>query len=95
MPGTYRRLLLIILSITALTLYAQNKTRTNSIGMDFVKIPAGSFEMGSAEGEDDEQPVHTVVITGSLFLSRYEVTQAQWEAVMRDNPSEVRGPTVP
>ena len=35
---------------------------TNSIGMKLVWIPAGEFDMGSAEGEPDEKPVHRVQI---------------------------------
>ena len=38
------------------------KTLTNSIGMKFVEIPAGTFSMGSADGDDDERPVHQVTI---------------------------------
>ena len=36
---------------------------TNSIKMEFVLIPAGTFEMGSTEEMNHEQPVHTVEIT--------------------------------
>ncbi|MHC4119419.1 MAG: formylglycine-generating enzyme family protein, partial [Planctomycetota bacterium] len=54
--------------------------------MEFVRIPAGSFHMGSPaseEGRDDnEGPVHEVRITKSFYLGKYEVTQAQWEAIM-------------
>lgn len=54
----------------------------NSIGMKFVHIPAGSFQMGSDEGEADEQPRHSVQITQPFHLGMYEVTQRQWERVM-------------
>jgi len=54
--------------------------------MEFVRIPAGSFHMGSPpseEGRDDnEGPVHEVRITKPFYMGKYEVTQAQWEAVM-------------
>ena len=59
---------------------------TNSIGMKFKLIPAGSFMMGSEE-DSDEQPVHQVTITNSFYLGIYEVTQAQWVVVMGSNPS--------
>ena len=55
-----------------------------------VVIPAGQFEMGSAEGNDDEQPVHRVAIR-TFELSETEVTQAQWRAVMGSNPSRFQG----
>ncbi len=37
--------------------------------------------------EPDEAPVHDVVITKGLYLGIYEVTQAQWTAVMKNNPA--------
>jgi formylglycine-generating enzyme required for sulfatase activity len=51
--------------------------------MDFVLIPPGSFLMGSSEGFGDETPVHRVVISKPFYMAKYEVTQSQWEAVMR------------
>jgi formylglycine-generating enzyme required for sulfatase activity len=69
-------------------------THTNSIGMKFVLIPAGSFQMGSTSSEsgryDDEGPVHQVRITRKFYLSKYEVTQGQWEEVMERNPSSFK-----
>ena len=64
----------------------------------FVRIPAGEFNMGSRAGNADEQPVHPVRIRESFEMSKYEITQAQWESVMR-NPhaaatSKNRGPAV-
>ncbi len=66
----------------------------NSIGMDFVRIEAGAFQMGSeASGADDEKPVHWVRISQPFDLSTYEVTQKQWKAVVGDdkNPSDFKG----
>ena len=59
----------------------------NSNGMEFAYIPAGSFQMGSANGEPNEQPVHQVTISSGFYMGRYEVTQAQWQKVMGNNPS--------
>ena len=53
-------------------------------GSAFAKIPAGEFMMGSREGNADEQPIHRVRISKPFELSRVEITQAQWVAVMRD-----------
>ena len=54
--------------------------------MKFVRIPAGSFYMGSPSSEKDrdnnEGPVHEVRITEPFYMGKYEVTQAQWKAVM-------------
>jgi formylglycine-generating enzyme required for sulfatase activity len=63
----------------------------NSIGMTFELIPAGEFLMGSPENHKDaekhEKPQHRVQITRPFYLGMYEVTQAQYEAVMGNNPS--------
>jgi len=64
---------------------------TNSIGMEFILIPAGEFFMGSENGGDDEKPVRKVIISESFYLGKYPVTQAQWEAVMGNNPSHFKG----
>jgi formylglycine-generating enzyme required for sulfatase activity len=57
------------------------------VRMEFVPIRAGSFQMGSTSGNPDEQPVHRVTISRSFYLGKYEVTQAQWQSLMVDNPS--------
>jgi formylglycine-generating enzyme required for sulfatase activity len=64
---------------------------TTHIGMKLVRIPAGEFQMGSNEGFKDERPVHSVRISEPFYLGKYEVTQAQWEAVMGTNPSTFTG----
>lgn len=51
----------------------------NSIGMRMVPIAAGTFEMGSATGEFDERPVHSVTISKPFYMSATEVTNAQFE----------------
>lgn len=56
-------------------------TLTNSIGMRFVRIPAGTFDMGSKLGSD-ERPVHRTQVTKPYYLGRFEVTQEQWRRVM-------------
>jgi formylglycine-generating enzyme required for sulfatase activity len=54
---------------------------------DMVEIPAGSFLMGSNEGEDDERPIHNVLID-RFYLSKYVVTQKDWYHVMGTKPWE-------
>jgi formylglycine-generating enzyme required for sulfatase activity len=68
----------------------------NSIGMKFSLIPAGEFNMGSEES-DDEKPVHKVRINNPFYLGTYPVTQREWEAVMGDNnnPSNFKGDDLP
>jgi len=57
----------------------------NSIGMTLVAVPAGSFTMGSTEG-NDEQPMHTVTIARPFHMAQTETTQGQWEAIMGTRP---------
>src|SRR5215470_11663645 len=83
-------LLLVGLALTTSPLAAQStpeKTFTNSIGMEFVLIPPGTFKMGSDRGDPDERPVHDVTISKQFYMGKYEVTQGQWQAVMGTNPS--------
>ncbi|MFC1890102.1 formylglycine-generating enzyme family protein, partial [Thermodesulfobacteriota bacterium] len=59
--------------------------------IEMVRIPAGTFSMGSPIGESDrdidEGPVHQVTITKDFLLGTSEVTQVQWKAVIGSNPS--------
>lgn len=54
---------------------------------EMVEIPAGSFAMGSNNGEADEKPLHNVTIAHPFAIGKTEVTQEQWRRVMGDNPS--------
>lgn len=66
----------------------------NSIGMEFVLIPAGKFAMGSPSSESgryaDEKPQHDVAIPRPFYMGKYEVTQGQWRQVMGNNPSNFK-----
>jgi formylglycine-generating enzyme required for sulfatase activity len=54
-----------------------------TLGVEMVLIPAGSFQMGNTRGTPDpENTVHTVTLTKDFYMGRYEVTQAQYLAVM-------------
>ena len=72
---------------------------TNSVGMRFVRIPAGEFLMGSNSklAYDYERPVTRVQIRSAFWMGKYEVTQRQWRAVMGENPSRFKscGPDCP
>ncbi|AOW98272.1 hypothetical protein BJP34_01405 [Moorena producens PAL-8-15-08-1] len=58
----------------------------NGVDLDMVYIPAGTFLMGSPETErgsdETERPQHQVIIL-PFFLGKYQVTQAQWQAVAK------------
>ena len=63
----------------------------SGVALDLVWIEPGSFTMGSPMSEvgrsGDEGPQMRVKLTKGYWLGKYEVTQAQWQAVMDDNPS--------
>jgi formylglycine-generating enzyme required for sulfatase activity len=60
--------------------------------VEMVLVKGGCFQMGDSFGDgfDDEEPVHEVCI-GDFYIGKYEVTQAEWQAVMGHNPSKFKG----
>jgi len=64
-----------------------------NIGVEFVRIPPGTFQMDNASN------VREVRIAKAFEMGKYEITQAQWDAVMRTimgpNPSSFKGETLP
>ena len=66
-------------------------TAGNVLGMPFVGVPVGSFQMGSNDGDKDEKPVHTVRITKPFWTGKYEVTQEEYEKLAGKNPSRLKG----
>src|SRR5262245_50503181 len=66
------------------------KIMTNSIGMKLAPVPAGKFQMGSPETEeerDTEEAQHEVVISKPFHMGVHEVTQEQFARVTGKNPS--------
>lgn len=62
----------------------------NSLGMRLVRIEPGKFTMGSPEtqpGRQEREHAHEVEITRAFYLGMYEVTQAEYRAVLIANPS--------
>ena len=72
------------------------RVRDNGTGIEMVLVPPGIFDMGCIQGSNSfgcyswEQPVHAVTLTNAFYIGRYEVTQAQWQARMGNNPSSFR-----
>lgn len=66
----------------------------NGVYLDMVYVAGGSFLMGSPSSEtkssEDERPQHKVTIP-NFWIGKYQVTQAQWQAVMKYNRSDFRG----
>jgi formylglycine-generating enzyme required for sulfatase activity/TolB-like protein len=68
----------------------RNKTSSGSSNIEMVEIQAGSFMMGSPSNEknrNSDEKKHKVTIRKSFLMSKTEVTQKQWQAVMGNNPS--------
>jgi len=65
---------------------------TNSIGMKFALVPAGTFMMGSPTDETGlrNEEMHRVTITQPFYLQTTEVTQGQWVVMMGNNPSRFK-----
>lgn len=61
------------------------KTWSNSLGMDFVRLPAGRFTMGSPEavGHSSEHPRHNVVLTKPFLMGRTPVTVKAFRAFVQ------------
>ena len=72
---------------------------TNSIGMKFKVIPAGTFMMGNTQHTADDEVAetlqHQVRISRPFYLGVYQVTQAQYQKVMGRNPSQFKEPSRP
>lgn len=71
---------------------------TNSLGMQFVQIPRGSFTMGAPEeevGQPFSETPHRVTLTSPFLLGIHEVTQQEYLEVMGENPSPRKSPSSP
>ncbi|NJM53511.1 MAG: formylglycine-generating enzyme family protein [Blastocatellia bacterium] len=66
-------------------------TFKNSIGMEFVKIPSGTFVMGSPTNEwqrdKSESPQREVSVGYEFYLGKFEVIQEEYQKIMGTNPS--------
>ena len=55
-----------------------------SVAMEMIWVQPGSFTMGQSD-ISNASPEHNVTLTKGFYLGKYEVTQAQYEAVMTGN----------
>ena len=62
----------------------------NNVKLEMVALPGGTFTMGSNDGDADEKPPHQVTLS-PFSIGKYEVTQAQYRAVMGTDPSYFKG----
>jgi len=71
--------------LSPLPVNALEKTITNSIGMEFVLVPGGTFKMGSPQDEPNRRGneiEHQVTISKAFYMQTTEVTVKQWRAIM-------------
>ena len=62
-----------------------NYTVNDPVPEGMALIPAGEFQMGSVDGDDDEQPVHTVYVD-AFFMDEHEVTNLEYKRFVLANP---------
>ena len=68
------------------------------VKLEMMLIPAGKFMMGSLGSEvsrKDNETQHEVTLTKPFYMGKYEVTQEQWQSVMGNNPSQIKGVRLP
>jgi formylglycine-generating enzyme required for sulfatase activity len=68
------------------------------VSLNMIWISRGTFMMGSPEdelGAGGDETLHKVTLTRGYWLGKYEVTQAQYEAIMGENPSRFKGADQP
>ena len=65
------------------------------IKMKFLPIKENSFKMGSNVGDDDEKPIHSVIITAPFWIGKYEVTQGEYHEIIGRNLSPSTDPQNP
>ena len=85
--------------VTAQSRFANFTETRNNLNIQMVAVQGGTFTMGctSEQGDDcydDERPAHRVTVS-DFYIGKYEVTQAQWRAVMGFNPSYFKGDNLP
>jgi formylglycine-generating enzyme required for sulfatase activity len=73
----------------------------DGVTMELVYIKPGAFAMGGESKKDGrfecvEVPKHAVMLTKGFYLGKYEVTQAQYQVIMGENPSRsTKAPNCP
>ncbi len=66
---------------------------------EMIFVKGGTFTMGctseqSSDCSEDEKPAHKVTLS-DFNISKYEVTQDEWQSVMGSNPSQFKGDKLP
>ncbi|MDR0597971.1 MAG: formylglycine-generating enzyme family protein [Treponema sp.] len=90
-------LFLMLVGVVLIPSGANAQTYSSDVFLDFVKIEGGFFIMGSPATEvsrHNDEAQHQVMV-GSFYMGKNEVTQREYEQVMRTNPSRFHGASLP
>lgn len=81
-------LLPVVLLLSLQPAFAQKHkdSKEQQLTIDMVNVQGGKFDMGDDSAAMDRRPAHSVILK-NFSIGTYEVTQAQWKAVMGNNPS--------
>ena len=68
-------------------LESRSVTLAEDVTLELIRIPAGSFTMGSDQGYANERPAHSVTIDEAFWMGRFEVTNRQYACFDHDHDS--------
>jgi len=86
-PEKYEEMLMAVSKIKKYM--AASAEAASILNPEMILVQGGTYQMGSNEGESDEQPVHSVSLR-DFYIGKTEVTQKLWLIVMGNNPSGVK-----
>jgi formylglycine-generating enzyme required for sulfatase activity len=102
MQSSLKALAILLVPFLGVPLAGQEKgppkVVKNSIGMELIRVDAGKFTMGSPDTEvkrEEGEDLHEVEISKAFYIGKFEVTQAEYKAVMDKNPSRFQGDKLP
>jgi formylglycine-generating enzyme required for sulfatase activity len=103
-PEPLNRILLRIagnVALVALLIFTVCKTsaQRHPAEPEMIKVKGGTFTMGCTAEQgsdcyDNAKPAHSVTMR-SFQIGKYEITQAQWKAIMGNNPSNFKEDNLP
>jgi len=81
------------------TIVQSTETVNNNLDFEMIEVQGGTITIGctpeqGGDCREAEKPAHLVKVS-DFFIGKYEVTQAQWKAVMGGNPSYFKGDNLP
>lgn len=90
--------LLNVIIVSVIVLFAAWAAYSEPTNKNMVYVEGGTFQMGSGDDDNDasdnEKPMHQATVS-SFYMGKYEVTQAEYKAIMGENPSNFTGDTLP